>query len=208
MKDKKARKDTVKIKKKFLSEQSAELLQAQEAAHAAAGGGEEDGGVEESMAKEETVFEDDVTVGMFGSSVSVSVSSQLDDKWFGSSSLLEEVDDDGVAVRSHRLVPLCCCCAVVFLCVLSLLVLYIFLLVLQCFDASVAASPHLCSAIMSVRGARPLVHAVPAALSWSLSNPMLCTLTHCHHQHSPHYHAGSSSPSPPSWSEPSRKPRH
>eukprot|EP01031_Cornospumella_fuschlensis_P036261 gene36261-43988_t len=82
LKDKKARKDLVKEKRKGLKSHSDELekvLQSLEdekekdtADHA------------ETVIEQEEVFEDEATRAMFGSSVSVSIQSNLDDQWFGS----------------------------------------------------------------------------------------------------------------------------
>ncbi|RYH26036.1 hypothetical protein EON65_14920 [archaeon] len=82
MKDKKARKDLVREKRKGLKSHSDELekvLQTLEDEKE-----KDQTNQAEVMTEQEEMFEDETTRAMFGSSVSVSIQSNLDDQWFGS----------------------------------------------------------------------------------------------------------------------------
>jgi hypothetical protein len=102
MKDKKARKDVQKEKKKVMDAQNQALLEARTRAEMDGAEESEKEEMEGMDQKQETLYEDEATVSMFGSAVSVSVQSQLDDAWFGNSSMLNEEENNSSAEDSDQ----------------------------------------------------------------------------------------------------------
>lgn len=95
LKDKKARKDSTKEKKRVMLEQSQHLLDARNAALNAE---EQQEDQLEGMKAEEQVYEDEATREMFGAPVSVSIVSTLDNAWFGNQNSFDA--DDNIQTNS------------------------------------------------------------------------------------------------------------